>query len=371
VAATFLPPTGWRFGRASAPGSHWIYRTDVPLDSAQVEYKDIDGEMLVELRGTGGQTIFPPSTHKDTGELIFWEQFTEPAEIPLADLHRAVRQVPAAAILARHWPAKGSRDQAAMALTGGLLRDGLSEEDASQFVEAVAVAAGDEEARARGRKAAPTARKLQGGQKATGWTRLAELLGSDGPEVVRRVRTWLELSSPAQVAGVTPEPLPWPGPPGEEAFYGLAGRIVRTIEPASEADPAALLVQTLVVFGNLIGRGAHFQVEADRHHGNEFCILIGRTSKARKGTSWGHVARLAREAEERWADDRVQSGASSGEGIIWAVRDAIVSREKTKEGGEVKYVEVEKDPGVDDKRLPRPRRRRSNSVPRPATSRRW
>src|SRR5262245_43077054 len=44
------------------------------------------------------------------------------------------------------------------------------------------------------------------------------------------------------------EPLPesspdWPAPPAVEAFHGLAGNIVRTLEPHSEADPVALLVQ--------------------------------------------------------------------------------------------------------------------------------
>src|SRR5262245_51970520 len=47
----------------------------------------------------------------------------------------------------------------------------------------------------------------------------------------------------------------WPDSLDTAAYHGLAGNIVRTIEPASEADPAALLVQTLVAFGNAIGRG--------------------------------------------------------------------------------------------------------------------
>jgi hypothetical protein len=47
--------------------------------------------------------------------------------------------------------------------------------------------------------------------------------------------------SPASVAAVGPPPEPsWPDPPGAEAFHGLAGEIVRLLEPASEADPAAL-----------------------------------------------------------------------------------------------------------------------------------
>ena len=40
-----------------------------------------------------------------------------------------------------------------------------------------------------------------------------------------------------------------------EAFCGLAGKIVETIAPCTEADPVALLIQILVAFGNAVGRG--------------------------------------------------------------------------------------------------------------------
>jgi hypothetical protein len=350
VADALLPSTGMVFGRGGKPRSHRLYRPTGRLPDNR-QFKDITGAMLVELRGDRLQTMVPPSIHPDTGERVEWVNFSAPGGCTAEDLEAAVRRVAAAAILARHWPAKGSRDDAAMALTGGLLRDGWSQGDVSRFVEAVAVAAGDEEAGSRSRKAAPTARKQEDGKKTTGWPKLTELLGTDGPEVVRRVRDWLGLTAPAQVAGVTPEPLPWPDPPGDEAFHGLAGRIVRTIGPASEADTAALLVQSLVAFGNVIGRGAHFQVEADRHHGNEFAVLVGRTSKARKGTSWGHVERLFQEVESQWAAEHVATGLSSGQGVIWHVRDPITKRERIKEKGQVRYEEVEADPGVEDKRL--------------------
>src|SRR5262249_45494302 len=80
--------------------------------------------------------------------------------------------------------------------------------------------------------------------------------------------------------------------------------------------------------------------------------LVGRTSKARKGTSWGRVLQVFTEAEGQWAAERVQSGLSSGEGLIWAVRDPIQKRERVKDrGGPARYEEVEADPGVTDKRL--------------------
>jgi hypothetical protein len=162
----------------------------------------------------------------------------------------------------------------------------------------------------------------------------------------------LELPTTASATFTLPAESPWPSPLAEEAYHGLAGEVVHAIEPASEADPAALLIQTVVGFGNLLGRTVHARVEADLHYGNEFIGLVGKTSKARKGTSWGQIHRLLNEAEEQWAAERIQTGLSSGEGLIWAVRDPIKKMEHVKERGEpVRYEEVEADPGVSDKRL--------------------
>src|SRR5262249_54483383 len=63
----------------------------------------------------------------------------------------------------------------------------------------------------------------------------------------------------------TVRPDRWPAPLGAAAYYGLAGKFVRTIEPESEADPVGLLIHFLVEFGSVIGRGPHFRVEATRH----------------------------------------------------------------------------------------------------------
>ena len=58
-------------------------------------------------------------------------------------------------------------------------------------------------------------------------------------------------------------PTPWPDPLAEEAYYGLPGEIVRTIEPHSEANPAAILVQALIASGSAIGRIPYLRAEAD------------------------------------------------------------------------------------------------------------
>jgi hypothetical protein len=124
---------------------------------------------------------------------------------------------------------------------------------------------------------------------------------------------------PAALA-VPPPPADWPTPPDPVAYHGLPGQIVGKIAPHTEADPAAILTQLLVCCGALIGRDAHFQVEATRHHPNEFVVLIGDSAKSRKGSSFDHVARLLAQADASFTS-RLTTGLSSGEGLIWAVRD--------------------------------------------------
>lgn len=128
-------------------------------------------------------------------------------------------------------------------------------------------------------------------------------------------------STTGQPAGGTlPPPAGWPAPPEEIAYHGLPGQIVARIAPNTEADPVAILAQLLVACGALIGRGAHFQVEATHHHPNEFVVLVGTSAKARKGSSFDHVARLLAHADPGFPS-RLTTGLSSGEGLIWAVRD--------------------------------------------------
>jgi hypothetical protein len=72
----------------------------------------------------------------------------------------------------------------------------------------------------------------------------------------------------------------------EAALYGLAGSAVRTLSPHVEAHTAAILLQLLAAFGNVVGPGPHCMVGPTRHGLNLFVVLVGESSKARKGTSW-------------------------------------------------------------------------------------
>jgi hypothetical protein len=130
-----------------------------------------------------------------------------------------------------------------------------------------------------------------------------------------------------------------------DAFYGLAGEVVRTIEPHSEADPVALLLQYLTLAGNVIGRSPYFQVEGDRHHSNLFCVLVGESAKGRKGTAAGRIRSVVRLADEAWNTDRIKGGLSSGEGLISEVRDAVQKFDPKEQQLETI------DSGASDKRL--------------------
>jgi hypothetical protein len=144
-----------------------------------------------------------------------------------------------------------------------------------------------------------------------------------------------------------------PGPLGADAFQGLAGEIVREVEPHSEADPAAILGQLLTAVGSAVGRGPGFAVEADRHHCNLFLGIVGDTASARKGSSWGQARRPVEAADTSWGD-RIATGASSGEGLIWQVRDKIEETRKARRGekGDKHGLITELiDIGVPDKRL--------------------
>lgn len=136
----------------------------------------------------------------------------------------------------------------------------------------------------------------------------------------------------------------------DKALHGLAGEIVRTIEPHTEADNAALLIQLLAGFGCLIGKTAYFRAEADYHYTKLFAVLVGASSKGRKGTSWGQIKRLLCRADESFVNC-IQDGLSSGEGLIFHVRDAQTKKVPIKEKGRiVGYQDEIVDEGATEKR---------------------
>jgi hypothetical protein len=118
-----------------------------------------------------------------------------------------------------------------------------------------------------------------------------------------------------------------------EALQGLAGRIVEAIDPYSEADPVATLLHTLVAFGNLIGPGAHGRVQETAHPCRLNAVLVGATSKGRKGTAWSTPAAMFGEIDQGYVARRLRTGLSSGEGLIYHVRDPRYETQPVKQRG--------------------------------------
>lgn len=145
---------------------------------------------------------------------------------------------------------------------------------------------------------------------------------------------------------------PWPAGPAPAAFASRAGELVALLAPHTEADPVAVLISFLVALGNALGRGPHFEVEAAQHRVNINVVFVGKTARGRKGSSWAQVRRVFETADSHWARECIQHGLSSGEGLIWAVRDPVEKRMPVRENRRVvDYETVIEDPGVADKRL--------------------
>ena len=138
-----------------------------------------------------------------------------------------------------------------------------------------------------------------------------------------------------------------------KAFRGLVGEFVHLATRESEADPAAVLATFLVRFGVECGPDVFMRVGDTRHSGRLAAVIVGSSSKARKGTSGKPVNKLfAFEASHSGYQNRSFSKArespgpfSSGEGIIFAIRDAIYR------WNEKEQIQQIVDPGAADKRL--------------------
>jgi hypothetical protein len=113
---------------------------------------------------------------------------------------------------------------------------------------------------------------------------------------------------------------PWPALE-PTALHGLAGEIVETLDPHTEADPAAVLMDTLVSFGNAAGADARAEAEGAEHPARLWTVTVGETATARKGSSRRQVERVFERADPRWVKERKVLGLASGEGLIGELRE--------------------------------------------------
>lgn len=187
LADGWLPRTDMESGRETTPRSHRWYQVTGRIP-ATCQRKDVDGSMLVELRSSGAHTLVPPSVYPG-GEPCVWSRQGEPASVTADELERAIDCIGAVSLLARHWPATGSRHDAAKATAGLLLRGGLDVETTARIVVEAARLAGDEQAKDRRNDVDSTATNLYS-RPTTGGPTLADLMGA---KVVARLTDWLDL----------------------------------------------------------------------------------------------------------------------------------------------------------------------------------
>lgn len=128
-------------------------------------FKRPDGTVLVEVRGEGAQTVFPPSVHRD-GEQYVWVNECDPPEVDPGRLLTLAAMIATVAYAADFWR-DGSRHDLALALAGFLIRR-LSVDDTLAVVRAIASLAGDAEWRDREQSVVTTIERICAGLPATG-----------------------------------------------------------------------------------------------------------------------------------------------------------------------------------------------------------
>jgi hypothetical protein len=110
-----------------------------------------------------------------------------------------------------------------------------------------------------------------------------------------------------------------------DALTGLAGEIIGKLAPITEATPAAMLATLLTTYGAMCGRNAHVLVGSKPHYPNIFAVVIGGTSKDRKGTSAAAVRPILDAADTGKSPFllyRRLVGLQSGEALIKAAAEA-------------------------------------------------
>jgi Bifunctional DNA primase/polymerase, N-terminal/AAA domain len=232
LAPFFLPDT-LKAGKGGQPSHYAYYSEGLGYEA----FDDLDQTRLIDLKasnnGRGHHFVVAPSVHAVKGPYEWMGGF-DPEAIAHVDrgaLIEAVRHLAAAALIARHLPDKG-RHRYSLALSGYLLRNGISLEMAKKILRGAwwCKKAPRDGMEAVIRNVEDTAEKLKRGEPAIGGRTLEELV----PGMPRRLAKFFGWESSTDDEG-------------QETNSLLAGRvdlgkaISQGIDPPEELEPDILL----------------------------------------------------------------------------------------------------------------------------------
>ncbi|WP_419783108.1 bifunctional DNA primase/polymerase [Maridesulfovibrio sp.] len=308
--------------RTGSGGRHLFF-----IQPAEIEIRNSASKIGkgLDIRGTGGYIILPPSVHA-SGDSYQWLTECSPAEAPawLVELilngSASNSQTKQPAYVQSLLKAeKGTRNDSLNKVAFQVGRDIASGKADGGNVEAIAKAAlrtglGPQEVQ----------RTIQSGVQA-------------GKKVVEESNPYSGLTTSA-----------WPIP-DKAVFYGFAGEFAEFAVEKSEADPIAVLATFLCRFGVEVGQSPHM-FAGEKQYSRINVVLVGQSSKARKGTSSIPIRELFAFNEKEWIPAQTSQGPlSSGEGLIHAIRDPELKYHVDKSTGVGEQITM--DPGVEDKRL--------------------
>lgn len=226
AADTLLPPT-FIYGRRKRPASHYLYKCEGMPTIKRHPHK---GDMILEVRSTGSQSVLPPSIHPE-GDRYEINNDAPFKTLSRRDLERRCNHVAAAALLAQHYPESGSRHDYVHVVAGSLLWEGWEEGKVREFMNALLDAADpkEDDRPQRERTVENTIEHFEKGDRISGWKTLSNWL--DGKDI-QLVKEWLTIDKNKEAAPdwIESDEGDYSLPPEMLAVPGLVGEVAKWVK---------------------------------------------------------------------------------------------------------------------------------------------